>query len=96
MRQLPAVFKTTAIMMKPKNNLISKLFTIVNFLLPMLLCIWIVLLSFIAVNIMAEIFKATNPLDGFEDLNVIFLFMFIYSGFAKEVALSFHQPAYAN
>lgn len=38
----------------------------------MLLCIWIVLLSFIAVHIMAEIFKATKPLGGFEDLNLIF------------------------
>lgn len=55
----------------PKNRLISKLFTHAIFLLPMLLCIWIALLSFIAVHIMAEILKATNPSGGFQDLNVI-------------------------
>lgn len=37
----------------------------------MLLCIWIALLSFIVVHIMAEIFKAMNPSGGFQDLNVI-------------------------
>lgn len=73
----------------PKNSLISKLFTQVIFILPMLLCIWIALLSLIAVHIMAEILKAMNPSGGLWDLNVISQFMLICMGFAKEEALSF-------
>lgn len=49
-----------------------------------------------AVHILAEIFKAMNPLGSFEDLNLVFYFMLSYSGFAKEDALSFQQAAYAN
>lgn len=37
----------------------------------MLLCIWIALLSILAVHIMAEILKAMNPSGGFWDQNVI-------------------------
>lgn len=58
----------------------------------MLLCVWIVLLSFIAAHIVAEIFKAMNPLSGFKDLNL--KFVLIYSGHAKEDGLSFQEATY--
>lgn len=60
----------------------------------MLLCIWIVLLSFIAAHVVTEIFKAVNPLHGFKDLNLNFKFVLIYSGFTKEDGLSFQEATY--
>lgn len=55
----------------PKNSLISKLFTQVIFFSPCCYAFELLLLSILAVHIMAEISKAMNPSSGFWDQNVI-------------------------